>query len=168
MESIIVRSLSKNGSHYAKKISKSNFFSESVWIFIKISKKHISKGPLNSNLAIVQIMTLHWTSDKTIIWTSDGQVYWRICVSFSLNVLTRWGRMTHICVSELTIIGSYNGLSPGWRQAIIWNNAGLLWIEPLEKASVKFQSEFKHFHSRKCTWTCRLWNGVHFVSASMC
>ena len=33
---------------------------------------------------------------------------------------------------------------------------------------MKFQSEFKYFHSRKCTWTCRLRNGVHFVSASMC
>ena len=39
--------------------------------------------------------------------------------------------MTHICVSELTIIGSDNGLSPGRRQAIIWNNAGLLLIAPL-------------------------------------
>ena len=37
----------------------------------------------------------------------------------------------HICVSELTIIGSDNGLSPGRRQAIILNNAGLLLIEPL-------------------------------------
>ena len=39
--------------------------------------------------------------------------------------------MTHICVSELTIIGSDNGLSPGRRQAIICNNARLLLIEPL-------------------------------------
>ena len=31
--------------------------------------------------------------------------------------------MTHICVGNLTIIGSYNGLSPGRRQAIIWTNA---------------------------------------------
>ena len=46
-------------------------------------------------------------------------------------ILTHWGRVTHICVSELTIIGSDNGLSPGRRQAIIWNNAGLLLIEPL-------------------------------------
>ena len=37
----------------------------------------------------------------------------------------------HIYISELTIIGSDNGLSPGRRQAIIWNNAGLLLIEPL-------------------------------------
>ena len=39
--------------------------------------------------------------------------------------------MTHICVSELTPIGPYNGLSPGRRQAIIWTNAGILLIEPL-------------------------------------
>ena len=36
--------------------------------------------------------------------------------------------MTHICVSKLTIIGSDTGLSPDQRQAIIWNNAGLLLI----------------------------------------
>ena len=39
--------------------------------------------------------------------------------------------MTHICVRKLTIIGSDNGMSPGRRQAIIWNNTGLLLIEPL-------------------------------------
>ena len=47
------------------------------------------------------------------------------------SCLTHWGRVTHIRVSELIIIGSDNGLSPGRRQAIIWNNAGLLLIEPL-------------------------------------
>ena len=36
--------------------------------------------------------------------------------------------MTHICVSELTIIGSDNGLSPARRQAIIWINDGILLI----------------------------------------
>ena len=46
-------------------------------------------------------------------------------------VLTHWGRVTHICVSKLTIIGSDNGLSPDRRQAIIWTNAGLLLIGPL-------------------------------------
>ena len=48
-----------------------------------------------------------------------------------LNVLTHWGRVTHICVSKLTIIGSNNGLSPGRRQAIIWTSAGILLIWPL-------------------------------------
>ena len=45
--------------------------------------------------------------------------------------LTRWGRVTHICVNKLTIIGSDNGSSPGRRQAIIWTNAGILFIRPL-------------------------------------
>ena len=44
--------------------------------------------------------------------------------------LTHWGRVTHICVSKLTIIGSDNGLSPGRRQAIIRTNAGILLIRP--------------------------------------
>ena len=37
----------------------------------------------------------------------------------------------HIFVSNLTIIGSDNGLSPGRRQAIIWTNAEMLLIGPL-------------------------------------
>ena len=45
--------------------------------------------------------------------------------------LTHWGRVTHMCVHKLIIIGSDNGLSPGRRQAIIWTNAGILLIWPL-------------------------------------
>ena len=44
------------------------------------------------------------------------------------KMLTHWGRVTHICVSKLTIIGSDNGLSPGRRQAIFRTNAGILLI----------------------------------------
>ena len=53
-----------------------------------------------------------------------------MCSSRSIN-LTHWGRVTHICVSKLTIIGLDNGLSPGRCQAIIWTNAGILLIWPL-------------------------------------
>ena len=50
-----------------------------------------------------------------------------IASSFELMVwLTHWGRVTHICVSKLTIIGSDDGLPPGRRQAIIWTNDGIL------------------------------------------
>ena len=49
------------------------------------------------------------------------------------NELTHWGRTTHICVGNLTIIGSDNGLSPDRRQAIIWTNDGILSIGPLGK-----------------------------------
>ena len=45
-------------------------------------------------------------------------------------ILNHWGRVTHICVGNLTIIGPDNGLSPGRRQAIIWTNAGILLIGP--------------------------------------
>ena len=41
-----------------------------------------------------------------------------------------WGQVTHICISKLTIIGSDNGLSPGWRQAIISTIVGILLIGP--------------------------------------
>ena len=37
-------------------------------------------------------------------------------------------RVTHICVSILTIIGSDNGVSLEGRQVIIWTNAGILLI----------------------------------------
>ena len=47
------------------------------------------------------------------------------------RLLTHWGRVAHICVSKLTIIGSDNGLSPDRRQTIIWTSAGLLLIGPL-------------------------------------
>ena len=47
------------------------------------------------------------------------------------SCLTHWGRVTHICVGKLTIIGSDNGLSPGRRQTIIWTNAGIMLIRPI-------------------------------------
>ena len=53
------------------------------------------------------------------------------CQLSTIVTLTHWGRVTHICVSDLTIIGSDNGLSPGRQQAIIWTNAGILLIGPL-------------------------------------
>ena len=45
--------------------------------------------------------------------------------------LTHWGRVTHICVGNLTSIDSDNGLSPERRQAITWTNAGLFLIGSL-------------------------------------
>ena len=41
---------------------------------------------------------------------------------------THWGWVTHIWVGNLTIIGSCNGLSPVWRQAI---SVGMLLTKPL-------------------------------------
>ena len=70
--------------------------------------------------------------------THIGLAMRRFNVSFAVSLnkmmnrqLTHWGRVTHICVGNLTIIGSDSGLSPGRRQAIIWTNAGILSIGPL-------------------------------------
>ena len=74
------------------------------------------------------------------LWQTEYRLSNRWC-KFSLIInefvycnveLTHWGRETHICVGKLTIIASDNGLSPGRRQAIIWTNAGILLIGPLE------------------------------------
>ena len=45
--------------------------------------------------------------------------------------LTHCGRVTHICISKIIVIGSDNGLLPGRHQAIIWTDAGILIIKPL-------------------------------------
>ena len=58
--------------------------------------------------------------------------------------LTHWGRVTHICVSKVTIIDSDNGLSPGWPQDIIWTNAGILLIGPL---ATNFNEVFNGIHT---------------------
>ena len=50
---------------------------------------------------------------------------------YKYQMLTHWGRVMHICVRNLTITGSDNGLSPDRRQAIILTNAGILLIGPL-------------------------------------
>ena len=52
-------------------------------------------------------------------------------ISWINLLLTHWGRVTHICVVKLTIIGSDNDLSPERRQAIIWTIAAILLIGPL-------------------------------------
>ena len=64
-------------------------------------------------------------------------------------LLTHWGRTTHICVSKLTIIASDNALSPGRRQAIIWNNAGILSIGLLQTKFSEILIEILIFSFRK-------------------
>ena len=84
---------------------------------------------LNGQHAAHKSTKINWWSNKPCVY------FWNISKAFSvffafwlwLN-LTHWGRVTHICVGNLTIISPDNGLSPGRRQAIIWTNAGILLI----------------------------------------
>ena len=60
-----------------------------------------------------------------------------------------WGRVTHICVGNLTLIGSDNGLSPGRRQAIIKTNIEILLIGTLETNFSEILSEIHTFSFKK-------------------
>ena len=62
---------------------------------------------------------------------------------------THWGRVTHICVGKLTIIGSDNGLSPERCQAIIWTNVGILLIGALGKNFTEIFIEIQTFSLKK-------------------
>ena len=94
----------------------------------------------NIPVGISNIISDHWQYPlMPVIRVVQGgceRVYWSLHPSIHhanallLNTLTHWGRVTHICVGNLTIIGQDNGLSPGLRQAIIWTNAGILLIGP--------------------------------------
>ena len=57
--------------------------------------------------------------------------------------------MTHLCVGNLTIIGPDNGLAPARRQAIIWTNAGILLIGPVETKFNAILSELVAFLFKK-------------------
>ena len=94
-----------------------------------------------------------------LTWFGTGQIY--------LHPLTHWGRVTHICVVNLTTIGSDNHLSPGRRQAIIWTNDGISLIGTLgtnfSEILIGIQTlSFKKIH---LTMLSAKWHP--FVSASM-
>ena len=76
--------------------------------------------------------------------------------------------MTHKYVSKLSIISSDNGLSPDRRQAIILTNAGILLMGTLGTNFNEILIEIQTVSFKNIIWKCRLENGVHFVSASMC
>ena len=59
-----------------------------------------------------------------------------------------WSRVTHICVSKLTIIVSDNGLLPRRREAIIWTNAGILLIWPL--GTILLIEPLRNFNQYPC------------------
>ena len=83
----------------------------------------------------------------------------RSSVGLERPELTHWSRVTHICVGNLTIVSSDNGLSPGRRQAFIWTNAGILLIEPLGTKFGEIVIESIRFLSWQYIWKCRMETG---------
>ena len=69
------------------------------------------------------------------------------------KIWTHWGRVTYICIGNLTFICSDNGLSPGRRQAMILTNVGILLMRPLginlSEILIKINTfSFKKMHSK--------------------
>ena len=89
------------------------FVNEKFSIFTKISLRIIPTGPV-------------WR--QAIISTNADPIHWHIYAALGGDELIHWDRVTHLCVSEFTFVGSHDGLSPGQCQAIIWTNAGILLI----------------------------------------
>ena len=104
------------------------FFKISILHTPKISFAHNELPFLAKSMIIIIIVHRFMISfspmKKTIYMNMHCWNEMKMC-------LTHWGRVTHICVGNLTNIGSDNGLSPGRRQAIIWTNAGILLIRTL-------------------------------------
>ena len=84
------------------------------------------------------------------------------------NELTHWGRVTHICVSKLTSIGSDNGLSPGRRQAIIWTNARIFSIGPLGTNFSENLIEIHIFFIQENAFENVVWKMASILSLPQC
>ena len=94
-----------------------------------VSLKFVAKGTISKKSMLIHVITRHYICD---------------------NLLTHWGRVTHICVSKLTIIGSDHDLSPGRRHAITRtsfysklfytpNNISWLWWHSIEHYLINFR-----------------------------
>ena len=88
----------------------------------------------------VIMIVCHFHRPDGVIQNSRGYLAW---------YLTHWGRVTHICVSKLTIIDSDDGLSPGRRRTIIWTNAKILLLGPLGTNSSEILLEIHTFSFKK-------------------
>ena len=85
-------------------------------------------------LAAAKVWKIIQSMNKPVTPAIVLDTIWLYCLNKYIALITgwtiliHWGRVTHICVSKPTIIGSDNGLVPGRRQAISWTNDGLLLI----------------------------------------
>ena len=85
---------------------------ENVWLLVQISLIFVPKGRIDNNSALV--MPWHRTVDKPLLKSKLIHIHDdKFMSSLCHNGLTHLGRVLHICISKLTIIGSDNGFSPG-------------------------------------------------------
>ena len=90
----------------------------------------------------------------------DTEKRWLFCPG--LNILIHWSRVTHSCLGLLCYLCSDNSLSLVQCQVIIQTNGPSLLIGPLWIHFSENYWENSYFHSRECTWKCRLQNSWSF------
>ena len=98
-----------------------------IYIYIKLCKQRsaFGRGALSSGWN-TQFVGRKACSSIGLSCNVAVPVQFMLC-----DLLNHQGRLTHIWVNKLTLIGSDNGLSPGRHQAITWNSAELFSIGPL-------------------------------------
>ena len=105
-----------------------------------VISREISSAILNNVVCSVKrirnmltglILGLHPANERRRYKLTPSGCKPRLSRLISKGPLTHWDRVTHICVSKLSTIGSDDGLSPDRHQAIIWTNAGILLIGTL-------------------------------------
>ena len=94
---------------------------------------HLTCGFLSQKASNAECVSISWLHHKritanlvamTIAFSMITSIYPWMDGSDGFNddkvkfPLTHWGRVTHICVSKLTVIGSNDGLSPGRRKPL--------------------------------------------------
>ena len=136
--------------------------------FYSISLKFVAWVLTDNKSAFVQVMALCRQASSHY-----QKQWWFIIITLKYITLPQWGRVTHIFVSKLTIIGSDNGLSSGWHQAIIWINDGIMSIGPLGTNLSEIFIKIDAFSFKKILFENVVWKMVailpgHFVSALMC
>ena len=103
-------------------------------------------------MLISEIKSFIYALALTAFWLDH---HWKrawVCGDLTENqgrdYLTHWGRVTH----KQIIIGLDNGLWPGWRQVIIWTNAGILSIGNLGTNFSETSIEIYTFSFKECVW----------------
>ena len=117
---------------------------------------------------LVDITGTLYLQQISAVWSLQAIVAQISYESCTATGLTHWGRVTHICIGNLTTIGSDNGLSPGRRQAITWTNVGILLIAPLGTNFSEILIEINTFSFKKMHLKMSSGKRRPFVSASMC
>ena len=92
---------------------------------------------------------LKWFAKRPLSWLIEAE--WRIYASVQITTLVQ--------IMACRLIGAKPLSEP---------MLDYCQLDPCEHISVKILSKCNNFHWRKCTLKCRLGNGVHLVSASMC